>query len=65
MGTRLMDKSPKARECRFCRFPRLKKVKVINNRFQLPYPDQLSNITAISSGKVTPLYSIMKHYAKS
>ena len=42
-----------------------KKIKVINNKFQLPYPDQLSNITAISSGKVTPLYSIIKHFAKS
>lgn len=42
-----------------------KKIKVINNKFQLPYPNQLGNITAISSGKVTPLYSIIKHFAKS
>lgn len=42
-----------------------KKIKAINNKFQLPYPNQLNNITAISSGKITPLYSTMKHFAKS
>lgn len=42
-----------------------KKQKIFNDKFQLAYPNQLGNITAISNGKITSLYSALKQFAKS